>query len=82
MASEPTGVKAKMETREVMGVRDAAAYLGISRETLHKYLNENRIPAFRLGSRWRFKKTVLDRWMETESNQERRAAKSDGSREP
>ena len=41
-----------MDTREVMGVREAAAYLGVSRETLYKYLSESRIPAFRLGNRW------------------------------
>jgi Helix-turn-helix domain len=26
-----------------------------------------RIPAFKLGNRWRFKKTVLDEWMELKS---------------
>jgi excisionase family DNA binding protein len=26
-----------------------------------------RIPAFKLGNRWRFKKTVLDEWMEQKS---------------
>ena len=68
-----------METREVMGMREASAYLGVSRETLYKYLSEGRIPGFKLGNRWKFKKTVLDRWMEAQSSQERRSAKSDGS---
>jgi len=53
---------------EVMDIRQASQYLGISRETLYKYLNEDLIPAFRLGNRWRLKKTVLDRWMESESS--------------
>ncbi len=52
---------------EVMDIRQASQYLGVSRETLYKYLNEERIPAFKLGNRWRLKKTVLDRWMERES---------------
>ena len=52
---------------EVMDIHRASQYLGVSRETLYKYLNEERIPAFRLGNRWRLKKTVLDRWMESES---------------
>jgi excisionase family DNA binding protein len=52
---------------EVMDIHRASQYLGISRETLYKYLNEERIPAFKLGNRWRLKKTVLDRWMESES---------------
>ncbi len=57
------------EIREVMDIRQASHYLGVSRETLYKYLNEDRIPAFKLGNRWKFKKAVLDRWMEKESTQ-------------
>ncbi|HEV2348685.1 MAG TPA: helix-turn-helix domain-containing protein [Terriglobia bacterium] len=62
-----------VETREVMDIREASQYLGVSRETLYKYVYEDRIPAFKLGNRWKFKKTVLDRWMERQStrNEER-----------
>jgi excisionase family DNA binding protein len=55
------------EIREVMGVREASEYLGVSREALYKYVDEEQIPAFKLGNRWKFKKTLLDRWMETRS---------------
>jgi excisionase family DNA binding protein len=64
------------QTREVMTVREASHYLGISKETLYKYLLEDRVPAFKLGNRWRFKKAVLDRWMETQSAQPRRSENS------
>jgi len=47
-----------------MTLREASQYLGITPDTLYKYLGENRIPAFKLGNRWRFKKDLLDRWME------------------
>ena len=57
------------ETREVMDIREASEYLGVSRETLYKYVYEEKIPAFKLGNRWKFKKTLLDRWMETQSTQ-------------
>ena len=53
--------------KEVMTLREASQYLGISPDTLYKYLNEDRIPAFKLGNRWRFKKDLLDRWMEKKS---------------
>ncbi len=64
------------ETREVMGIREASEYLGVSRETLYKYVYAERVPGFKLGNRWKFKKTVLDRWMERQSTQvERRAGR-------
>lgn len=50
-----------------MTLREASQYLGISPDTLYKYLGEDRIPAFKLGNRWRFKKDLLDRWMEMKS---------------
>jgi excisionase family DNA binding protein len=56
-----------IELREVMDIREASQYLGVSRETLYKYISEERLPAFKLGNRWKFKKTVLDRWMERQS---------------
>ena len=55
------------DLREVMNVEQAARYLGVSPDTLYKYLSEGRVPAFKLGNRWRLKKTTLDRWMERQS---------------
>jgi excisionase family DNA binding protein len=52
-----------------MDIREASEYLGVSRETLYKYVYEEKIPAFKLGNRWKFKKTVLDNWMEKQSAQ-------------
>jgi excisionase family DNA binding protein len=49
--------------REVMDIRQAAEYLGISGDTLYRYASEGFVPAFKLGNRWRFKKSLLDAWM-------------------
>ena len=53
--------------KEVMTLREASEYLGISPDTLYKYLSDDKIPAFKLGNRWRFKKDLLDRWIEKKS---------------
>ena len=55
------------DPREVMNIRQASQYLGISADTLYKYVYEEKIPAFKLGNRWKFKKTILDSWMEKKS---------------
>jgi excisionase family DNA binding protein len=56
------------DSREVMNIRQASQYLGVSPDTLYKYVNEQSIPAFKLGNRWRFKKSTLDQWMEEKSS--------------
>jgi excisionase family DNA binding protein len=57
------------DAREVMNIRQASEYLGVSPDTLYKYVGENKIPAFKLGNRWRFKKSKLDEWMEEQSSE-------------
>lgn len=53
--------------REVMDIRQAADYLGISADTLYRYASEGFVPAFKLGNRWRFRKSLLDGWMDEKS---------------
>jgi excisionase family DNA binding protein len=53
--------------REVMDIRQASEYLGISGDTLYRYASEGFVPAFKLGNRWRFKKSLLDAWMDEKS---------------
>ena len=55
------------EAREVMNIRQASQYLGVSPDTLYKYVSEEKIPGFKLGNRWKFKKSILDSWMENQS---------------
>lgn len=58
---------AQVAVREVMDIRQASDYLGISGDTLYRYASEGFIPAFKLGNRWRFKKSLLDGWMDEKS---------------
>ena len=61
---------AQPEIREVMDIRQAAHYLGISADSLYRYAATGFIPAFRLGNRWRFRKSRLDEWMDRRSGVE------------
>jgi excisionase family DNA binding protein len=64
-----------IESREVMNLRQASNYLGVSPDTLYRYICDGEVPAFKLGSRWKFRKTVLDRWMERKMRQSSRTSK-------
>jgi excisionase family DNA binding protein len=61
---------AQPEIREVMDIRQAAHYMGISADSLYRYASTGFIPAFRLGNRWRFRKSRLDEWMDRRSGLE------------
>ena len=52
------------DLREVMNVEQAARYLGVSPDTLYKYLSEGKVPAFKLGNRWRIRLEDAERWFD------------------
>jgi excisionase family DNA binding protein len=68
------------EVREVMDIRQASGYLGISADTLYKYASEGFVPAFKLGNRWRFKRSRLDEWMDRQSDLHAPGAAVDASK--
>ncbi len=69
------------EIREVMDIRQASNYLGISPDTLYKYASEGFVPAFKLGNRWRFKRSRLDEWMDRQSDLHARRRSGRGQEE-
>jgi excisionase family DNA binding protein len=58
-----------VEIREVMDIRQAAHYLGVSADSLYRYAATGFIPAFRIGNRWRFRRSRLEEWMDSRSQE-------------
>ena len=42
---------------------EAAAYLGVHRNTIRKLVNEGGLPAYKVNREWRYKKSMIDEWM-------------------
>lgn len=55
---------ARARRDEVLTAEEAAEYLRMALSTLYRYMREGRVPCFKVGSRWRFKRSVLDEWIE------------------
>ena len=51
---------------DVLDVRQAAQYLRTSPQTLRRLARRRQIPGFKVGGQWRFKKSILDRWAESQ----------------
>ena len=50
-------------TRQVMTSVEAAVYLKMHVKTVCRLAKEGKIPAKKVGSEWRFLRSVLDRWL-------------------
>ena len=51
---------------QIMTLREVAQYLGLHAMTVYKLTREGRVPAAKIGGQWRFKRDVLDQWLETQ----------------
>lgn len=58
------GNKQRYFDSPVMTVTECAAFLQVHQSTIYRLLRRQEIPAFRLGSDWRFSKKQLTEWIE------------------
>lgn len=49
---------------EVLTAAEAAAYLRMALSTLYRHVRHGKLPCFRVGNRWRFKRSALDQWID------------------
>ena len=50
-------------SKGVLTAREAAKYLRLTLSTFYRYMWEGKLPSSKIGGRYRFKKSVLDRWL-------------------
>ena len=48
----------------VLTLEDVAEYLHVHPSTVYRLLKNRSIPAFKVGSDWRFNQESLDRWIQ------------------
>ena len=45
-----------------------ASYLGVDKFTVYRLVTQGKLPAFKVGNQWRFRKRAVDMWLEQQSN--------------
>ena len=48
---------------EILTLDEVAAYLKAGKRTVYRLAAEGRLPAFKLGGTWRFRRSDLDEWI-------------------
>jgi excisionase family DNA binding protein len=56
-----------MSDDEILTVKELADYLKIAEKTAYRFVAEGKIPAFKVGSAWRFKKDAIDAWIKSQN---------------
>jgi excisionase family DNA binding protein len=48
---------------EVLTVKEVSKMLHVHQSTIYKLMKTGKIPGFRIGTDWRFRSDVIERWM-------------------
>ena len=52
----------------LLTTEQVARYLKVDKFTVYRLVMQKKIPAFKVGNQWRFKKELIDAWLMKNSN--------------
>jgi excisionase family DNA binding protein len=58
------------EHKEIMTVRQLAEYFQCDKSTIYRLIKNGKIPAFKVGANWRFKRNTIEQWLDQRSKPE------------
>jgi excisionase family DNA binding protein len=50
---------------DIMTLEEVAHYLKVKPQTVYKWAQDGQIPGTKLSKEWRFRKAILDEWIDT-----------------
>ena len=53
------------DSHEIMTIEEVATYLKLKPQTVYKWAQEGQIPGTKLGKEWRFRRSILDEWIDS-----------------
>lgn len=52
---------------EIMTLKEVAEYLKLAEKTAYRLAAEGKIPGFKVGGSWRFKKDAIENWIDQQT---------------
>lgn len=56
------------ELQRWYSLREIAAYLGVSKDTVHRWIINKDMPAHKIGRLWKFKVIEIDKWVRNQQD--------------
>lgn len=54
---------------DIMTVKELSEYLKIAEKTAYRFALEKKIPGFKVGAAWRFRKSEIDAWIKEQERE-------------
>jgi excisionase family DNA binding protein len=64
-----SGVKTEADVmpEEIMTLKEVAEYLKLAEKTAYRLAAEGKIPGFKVGGSWRFRKDAIENWIDQQT---------------
>ncbi len=66
---------AKTNNSDLLTIEELARYLKVSPWTVYRFVKSSRLPCYRLGHQWRFRKSLVDAWLEGKRTDRKKRAR-------
>ena len=63
---------------EILTIKEVAEFLKVNERTVYRLAAAKKIPGFKVGNAWRFKKAEIDQWISEQSSQGTKDGNGDG----
>ena len=55
---------------QILTLKEVAAYLKIAEKTAYRLASEGKLPGFKVGGSWRFKREDLEQWIDSQKTKQ------------
>jgi excisionase family DNA binding protein len=52
---------------DILTIKEISDYLKVSEKTIYRMVSRGEIPAFKMGTTWRFQKSAIEEWIKNQS---------------
>lgn len=81
-SAKPAPAPAAARYPEVMTIDQVADYLHLHKQVIYRHVKRGNIPASRIGATIRFKKSVIDAWLEDSARRSLRGGQAERAAAP
>ncbi len=53
---------------KLLTIEEVASWLRLSKDSVYRLTQEAKIPAFKVGNQWRFRKSEIEAWLDKNKN--------------
>lgn len=56
---------------DILTIQEVATYLKLNEKTAYRLASEGKLPGFKVGGSWRFKRVDLEQWIEEQKQKQK-----------